>query len=442
MSIGALTFKRGIHPPDGKAFTESKEIEVVFPQRGSELVFPMSQHIGSPCVPVVSKGDNVLLGQVIGESDTFVSSQIHSSVSGVVKEIRKVLTPTGVVCGAIIVENDGLFKEIDTMVRDPNYKELTRNEILEKIKDAGIVGLGGAGFPTHIKLNPPPDKKIDYIIVNAAECEPYLTTDHRVLLEETKKIIVGLQIILSLHEGAKGIIAIETNKPDAIEKMRSACKNFPNIQVMELLPKYPQGAEKQLIYACTKREVPSGKLPADIGCIVNNVDTVIAIHRAIVRNRPLMRKVVTITGGAVKNPGNYKLRLGMKLEDVLELIGGLNQEPTKIICGGPMMGVSNFDLSVPIVKTSSAFLLLTEKESNFPAEKNCIRCSKCVLSCPMGLIPITLNKNVLADDMGAFKKNNGMDCIECGSCSYICPSKRHLAQSIRVTRRELMRTKR
>ncbi len=433
-----LTFKGGIHPPDGKSATDDKAIVNILPIAGHEMVYPMVQHLGAPCEPIVKAGDSVLLGQRIGESSAFVSSPIHSSVSGTVKEIRKVLTPTGVTCNAVVIENDGNLTESPEIKINDRYKELSKEEILEKIKWAGIVGLGGAGFPTHIKLNPPPDKKIEYIIVNAAECEPYLTTDHRVLLEETERIVIGLQIMLSLHKGAKGIIAIETNKPDALKKLDEFTKNIPEIEVVGLVPKYPQGAEKQLIYACTNREVPSGKLPADVGCIVNNVDTVIAVHRAIVRGRPLMRKVVTLTGGAIKNPGNYKVRLGMSLRDLIEEAGGFNENPRKIICGGPMMGVANFDLDVPMVKTSSAFIFYTEKEAELPPEQNCIRCGRCVEHCPIGLMPLDLNYYVLSGDMDTFKKYNGLDCIECGSCSYVCPANRHLAQSIRATRRELM----
>ena len=311
-----------------------------------------------------------------------------------------------------------------------------------KIKNAGIVGLGGAGFPTHIKLNPPATDKIDSIIVNAAECEPYLTTDHRIMLEKTDRLVKGLAIMLTLHPGAKGYIAIENNKPDAIKAVSAACQAYDNISVIALLTKYPQGSEKQLIYAVTGREVKSGKLPASEGCIVDNVDTVLAIERACAQDRPLMRRVVTFTGDAVNNPGNYQVRIGMNMNDFIEQVGGFKEEPGKIIAGGPMMGKAIFSTDVPFVKTSSALLCLTKKSAELPPESNCIRCGKCVGACPMGLMPLTLNQDALAGDMAAFEAHNGLDCIMCGSCSFVCPAKRHLAQTIIAFRGEVMASKR
>ncbi len=434
-----LTFKGGIHPPEQK-ITSQKPINVVFPKAGSPIIYPCSQHIGAPAVPIVNVGDRVLIGQKIAEAQAFVCSPIHSSVSGVVKEIRPNLTPLGNMVNSIIVENDGEYEELE-MEGIANHQKLSKEELLNIIKEAGIVGLGGAGFPTHIKLNPPADKKIDTVLINASECEPYLTTDHRAMLEETEKFVMGLSIMLQLFPGARGIIGIEGNKLDAVAKLKKEAAKYQNITVQVLKPKYPQGCEKQLITACTGREVPSGKLPADCGCIVNNVDTVIAIHRAVKRGRPLMRKIVTISGGCVKNPGNYKVRLGMTVGEFIETVGGLKEEPYKIIVGGPMMGVTIFDLNIPMIKTTSAILCFNEKEGILPKEKNCIRCGRCVSHCPIGLMPLELNRFVLQGDMDGFKAFNGMDCIECGSCSYICPSKRHLAQSIRSTRRKLMEAK-
>ncbi len=432
------SFKRGIHPPQNKD-TSKEPIRLVFPEKGAEVIYPCQQHIGAACQPIVKVGDHVLIGDKIADCDVPMSSPVHASVSGIIKAIRPSLTPLGITSNSIVIENDGEFTE--TVMAGRDYRTMSKEEILAVIRESGIVGLGGAGFPTHIKLNPPPDKKIDTIIVNAAECEPYLTTDHRVLLEEYEKLINGLEIIMSLHPQARGIIAIETNKQDAIDLISKAVEKNNNISVFSLAPKYPQGAEKQLIYACCKREVPSGGLPADIGCIVNNVDTVIAIDRAFTRGRPLMRKIVTIAGGAVAKPGNYKVRLGMTFKDFIESTGGLSADAKKIIAGGPMMGVSIFDLNVPIIKTTSALLCLTEDEVADPVQKNCIRCGKCVSHCPMGLLPLELNQAVLGHDEDSFAKQNGMDCIECGSCSYVCPSKRHLAQSIRFMRRHLMSRK-
>ena len=437
------TFKiGGIHPLEGKEATEKKPIEIIMPKEGALMVYPMSQHIGAPASPIVKKGDRVLLGQKIAEAEAFMCSPIHASVSGTVKDIKPMLTPSGAMVQSIIVENDGLFEEDPSLGQNKDWENLSREEILDKIKNAGIVGLGGAGFPTHIKLNPPATDKIDSIIVNAAECEPYLTTDHRIMLEKTDRLVKGLAIMLTLHPGAKGYIAIENNKPDAIKAVSAACQAYDNISVIALLTKYPQGSEKQLIYAVTGREVKSGKLPASEGCIVDNVDTVLAIERACAQDRPLMRRVVTFTGDAVNNPGNYQVRIGMNMNDFIEQVGGFKEEPGKIIAGGPMMGKAIFSTDVPFVKTSSALLCLTKKSAELPPESNCIRCGKCVGAWPMGLMPVTLNQDALAGDMAAFEAHNGLDCIMCGSCSFVCPAKRHLAQTIIAFRGEVMASKR
>ncbi len=438
----ALTFPRGVHPHDSKEFSADEKIEYILPRVNCEMVFPMSQHLGAPCTPIVSVGDRVLLGQMIGEPNGFVSSPIHSSVSGEVIKIEPRLTPGGSMVNSVVIKNDGLLETHPDVDGHVDYTKLSKEEILEIVKKAGVVGLGGAGFPTFIKLNPPADKKIDHILVNAAECEPFLTTDYRVLLEETDVIIDGLKIVLKLFPEAKGCICIETNKMDAIVLIEDKVKTIPNIEVVRLEPKYPQGAEKQLINAVTGREVPSGGLPADIGCIVNNVDTIIAIHRAVIRNRPLMRKVVTLTGDMINKPGNYKIRLGTPLNEILEDVGGLKGEPAKIVAGGPMMGLTTYSVDIPICKTSSAFIFMSEEMAYIPPEKNCIRCGKCVDHCPIGLMPLDLNYHVIKDDLESFESINGLDCIECGSCSFVCPSKRHLAQSIRYARRTVMANKR
>ena len=435
-----LTFRGGIHPPDSKGFSEKEAIKEIFPEVGAKLVYPMQQHIGAPCEVIVEKGERVLLGQKIGEAKAFVSAPVHASVSGTVVDIVQWLTPGGTPAQSVVVENDGKYEEHPDINKHTDYKETPRERLIEMIKEAGIVGQGGAGFPTHVKLSPPPEKKIEYFIVNAAECEPYLTTDHRVLLEEAEVIIRGVQIVLHMFPDAKGYIAIENNKPDAIKHLTERC-NDPRIEVVGLQTKYPQGAEKQLISACTGREVPSGGLPADAGCIVNNVDTVIAIERAIVRGRPIMRRVVTVSGKAPANPGNYKVRIGMKFDDLLNAVGGFKEEPYKLISGGPMMGAAMYSLDVPIVKTAGAILCLTEDECKVEPETSCIRCSRCVNICPAGLMPLMLNHYVINQEFDKFKQNNGMDCIECGSCSYVCPAKRHLAQSIRFARRQVLTKK-
>lgn len=433
--MSALTFKRGVHPPDEKQLTADKPIKVILPKENSEMFFPMSQHIGAPCEPLVQPGDYVKVGQKIAESQAFMSSPIFSSISGTVKEIRPMLVPGGAMVKSIVIINDALMAETEGLNEAKDYLTMSNEEILAAIKNAGVVGLGGAGFPTHIKLSPPKDKVIDHILVNAAECEPYLTCDYRIMLEEGERLIRGLQIMLKLHPNAKGIIGIEDNKPEAIKNMENLCKDIPNISVAVLQKKFPQGSEKHLINAITGREVKSGALPADAGCIVDNVDTVVAVERALFKGRPLMRRIVTVSGRAVANPGNYKIRIGMTFRDLIDAIGGFKEDPVKFIAGGPMMGPSMYTLDVATVKTSSGLLCLTKEEAAIPEERNCIRCGKCVSHCPMGLMPFELNALILRDDGDGFVKNHGLDCIECGSCSFICPAKRQLAQSIRATKK-------
>ncbi|MCT8975999.1 electron transport complex subunit RsxC [Clostridium sp. CX1] len=440
--MNLLTFKKGVHPPHGKHFTENKQIEELLPK--GDLVFPMSQHIGAPCDPLVKKGDKVLVGQKIGEAKGFVSSPIFSSISGTVKNVSPVFTSAGTKVNAIIVENDGNYEEVE-FAKPGSYKDLSKEEIIKLIQEAGIVGMGGAGFPTHVKLSPPPDKKIDSIIVNGAECEPYLTCDHRMMLEESEYIVEGLKIILKLFPEAKGYIAIENNKMDAVEVMEKAVKNAKdasNIEVKVLKTKYPQGAEKQLIYAVTSREVPSGKLPADAGCIVQNVDTVREIYNAVVLGRPLMTRVVTVTGEAVKEPKNLRVKLGTNWMELIEACGGFKEEPTKVIAGGPMMGMTVSMLDLPVVKGTSGILCLTDKQAVLPEESPCIRCGKCVQACPMNLIPSFLDSSSRRNNLDAFEADHGLDCIECGCCTFSCPAKRHLIQTIRNTKRTVLASKR
>ena len=430
------SFKRGVHPPDGKAYSNSKPIQIIMPPEGAELVFPLSQHIGAPATALVAKGDEVLLGQKIAEAGGFVSSPIYASVSGKVKAIEPRLTIGGSKVNSVVIVNDGEYREIEGLGQDTDYKSFSKEKIIEKVKNAGIVGLGGAGFPTHVKLNPPPDNKIDSIIINGAECEPYLTTDHRLLLEKTPRIITGLEIIMSLHPGSKGYIAIEENKPDAIKAVKEAAAQNKNIEVIVLKCKYPQGSEKHLIYAVTGREVPSGALPAAVGCIVDNVNTVLAIERAVAKDRPLMHCVVTLSGDAMRSPGNYQVRLGTDIGWLIEQTGGFNQDPAKLIAGGPMMGTALFDTHVPCQKTTSGILAFSKKAAEIPPESACIRCGRCVDACPMGLQPLEIVHDLNNKDYAAFIKHNGIDCIECGSCSYTCPAKRQLAQRLRVGKRE------
>lgn len=434
-----FTFKGGIHPYDGKDLSKDKPIKEVLPKK--ELVFPLSMHIGAPAKPVVKRNDKVLVGQLIAEASGFVSAPIHSSVSGKVKKIEKRRTVTGDMVESIIIENDELYEKADLGPIIP-LEELSREQILQKIKDAGIVGMGGAGFPTFIKLSPKNPERIDRIIVNAAECEPYLTSDYRRMIENPEMVVGGLQVILKLFDGAKGIIGIEDNKPEAISKLVELTKDISNIDIMALHTKYPQGGERQLIFATTGREVNSSMLPADVGAIVNNVDTVVAIYNAIYKNEPLLYRIVTITGDAVEDPRNLIVRIGTNYKDLIEEAGGFKREPEKMISGGPMMGFAIFDEDVPVMKTSSALLCLSKDEVSQYEPSPCINCSRCVSVCPAGLLPCKLSDFGKRGDTESFQAYYGMECIECGSCSYVCPSKIQLLHSIKSTRRQVLAMRR
>lgn len=436
--MALLTFKGGIHPFDGKKLSKDKSISLMTP--GRDLVYPLSQHIGAPAVPVVEIGKKVLVGEKIADLGGFISTVIHSSVSGVVKAIEKRLTVTGVRVEAIIIENDNEYREINYSQVKPLDK-LSKEEIRNLIKEAGIVGMGGAGFPTHVKLTPKEDKTIDYVIVNCAECEPYLTSDYRRMIEEPEKLIGGLEVILKLFENAKGILAVEDNKPDCIEILNNIVKNYSNIEVKSLKTKYPQGAERQLIYASTGRGINSTMLPADAGCIVNNVDTVVAIYHAVTTGKPLTERIVTVTGDAISNPRNFAVKTGTSYAELIEAAGGLKKEVAKYISGGPMMGNALFDLNVPVTKTSSALLCLTKDEASEYEPSACINCARCVEVCPGRVIPARLADFADRHDEDMFLKYHGMECCDCGCCSYICPAKRNLAQSIKSMRRIILANK-
>lgn len=433
--MGLLTFKKGIHPNDRKHLSMNKAIQDLLPK--GDLVFPMLQHIGAPCEPLVKKGDKVLVGQKIGESKAFVSAPIYSSVSGTVKDVAPRLHSNGTMVTSIIIENDNAYEEISTITPHIDYENMSKSELVAIIKEAGIVGMGGAGFPTHIKLTPPEEKNIDSIIINAAECEPYLTCDHRMMLEKSNEIVLGLKIILQMFPGVKGYIGIENNKPDAIEAMRKASENLNNVEVTPLKTKYPQGAEKQLIYAITGREVPSGKLPADVGCIVQNVDTVYEIYNAVVNGKPLTERVLTVTGEAIKEPLNLRVKFGTSIEEVIEAAGGFKEDPVKVISGGPLMGTTISSLDIPVIKGTSGVLCLTKDQAKLEEESSCIRCGKCMGVCPMNLNPTKLNSLVLRGNYEEFENYHGMDCIECACCSYVCPAKRHLTQTCREGKRTI-----
>jgi len=437
--MGLLSFRGGVHPPHFKESTERKPIEKAIEPK--VVTIPLQQHIGAPCEPIVKAGDTVKVGQKIGEAKGFVSAPVHSSVSGTVKEVKHKLTPSGeVLC--VVIESDGNNEVHESVVPKGDIENLSSEEIKNIIKEAGIVGMGGAGFPTHVKLSPPPEVKIDTIILNGAECEPYLTADHRLMLETPELIILGLKAMMKAVNVEKAFIGIEDNKPDAIESMKNAVKNENGIEIVGLKTKYPQGAEKQLIYACTKREVPSGGLPMAVGVVVNNVGTAAQIGKTIKTGMPLIERICTVTGKGIKEPKNLMIKVGTSFKEIIEQCGGYNGTPGKLIMGGPMMGLAQYTDEIPSVKTTSGILVLTPEEAIIPKPKNCIKCGKCVEICPAFLQPLYISAYSLNNMHETAEKYNALDCIECGSCSFICPSKRPLLQSIRVSKREILAKKR
>lgn len=432
------TFKGGVHPYEGKELSKYSPIREVLPL--GELVYPLSQHIGAPAKPVVAVGDEVLMGQMIAEAEGFVSSPIFASVSGKVTAIEPRRVATGDMVMSIVIENNGMYTEIGFQTVD-DIETLTKQEIIQKVRNAGVVGMGGAGFPTHVKLSPKEPDKIDYIICNGAECEPYLTADYRRMMENPEELVEGMRIILRLFDNAKGIFGIENNKPYCIEKIRELIKDDPRMEVCELITKYPQGGERQLIYACTGRTINSKMLPADAGCIVDNVETMIAIYHAVVNGIPVMKRVSTVTGSAIKNPCNLMYSMGTSFQQLIEEAGGFKEEPEKVIAGGPMMGFAMFGLDIPTTKTSSSILCMSKDEVKEFEPIACINCGRCVEACPEQLIPSRLAKFSDRYQMEEFEAWHGLECIECGCCSYICPSRRPIAQSIKTMKKVVLEEK-
>ncbi len=437
--MGLKTFKGGVHPYEGKELAKDRPITEVLP-KGS-LAYPLSQHIGAPANPITAVGDRVLKGQKIAEAGGFVSAPIHASVSGTVKAIEPRRTAVGDMVNSIIIENDGAYEEI-SYDSCADTAALTKEEIIDKIREAGVVGMGGAGFPTHVKLSPKEPEKIEYIIANCAECEPYLTADYRRMLEDPEKLIAGMKIILQLFDKAKGVFAIENNKPDCIEKLQEMIKDEPRLMVCPLETKYPQGGERQLIYAVTGRTINSRMLPADVGCIVDNVETIIAVCNAVKLGKPLIQRIASITGDAVAEPGNFLYSMGTSYAELVEAAGGFRSQPQKIISGGPMMGFAMFSLDIPMTKTSSSLVCLTEDEVTAMEPTACINCGRCVEVCPARLVPSKIAKFSDRGLSETFETWNGLECIECGSCSFICPAKRQLAQSIRAMKKQILAAKR
>lgn len=428
----------GVHPPENK-LTAGIPIEYI-PVPG-KVVIPLSQHIGSPANPVVAKGDFVKTGQLIAEGKGFVSANIHSSVSGKVSKIDTAADTSGLKQTAVFIDVAG-DEWIDTIDRSPDIVrdiKLSPEEIIKKCFESGIVGMGGATFPSHIKLNVPSGKKCDVLIINGVECEPYLTSDHRLMLEKGEEILIGITILMKALKVEKAMIGIENNKPDAIARMTSLASTFRGITVHPLKVKYPQGAEKQLIKALINREVPSGRLPIDVGAIVHNAGTAFAVYEAVQKNKPLIERVVTVTGKSLSKPGNYMVRIGTPLSGVLEAVGGIPGDTGKIINGGPMMGKAVSNTDAPVVKGMSGIILIPASEAPRKKINPCIRCARCVSVCPIHLEPYLL---MTLAEKGMFEraeKERITDCIECGSCSFTCPAGRPLLDYIRLGKSTMIR---
>lgn len=434
MAVSVKFFKGGVHPFEGKNLSCDEKIKIA-PLMDKYTVI-LQQHIGAPPRLVVKDKDEVKKGQVLAESGGFVSAPVHAPTSGSVKIVESI-GPTGSMLPAVEITSDGKDEWHPSVKHNPDWENLGIDDLKNKIAGLGIVGMGGAAFPTSVKLSPPPDKKIEYLILNGAECEPYLTADHRLMLEEPERILKGIKILSKVLGVEKAYIGIENNKKDAVDKLNEFTKDY-SVEVVPLRVRYPQGAEKQLIYALTGREVPIGGLPMDVGCVVQNVGTAAAIADAVVENIPLIERVTTVTGSVVSNPGNWKLRIGTSLSKVLELAGGVKKQPAKILFGGPMMGQAQYSLDVPIMKNASGVLLLDNKEIAQFTSHPCIRCGRCVDVCPMSLMPGTLSVMIESENFDMAEYTNVMDCIECGSCAYVCPALRPLVQHFRRGKTEVL----
>lgn len=430
---GTHLFPGGIHPGEGangKTVTGTQPIQVLPPP--SRVILPLQQHIGVPCKCVVKQGDYVKIGQIIGEAAGFVSAPVHATVSGTVVAVAPCMLASGLNAQAVVIDND--FKENWVpLTLVSNQDHLTAKELTEIIRNAGIVGLGGATFPTAVKLSPPPEKKVDTLVVNGAECEPYLSSDHRLMLEHSAVVADGIALVKKALGISRAIIGIENNKMDAVEVMREQAKKQEDVTVRALPVRYPQGGEKQLIYSLTRRVVPMGGLPADVGVICMNVGTLAAVSRAVREGRPVVDRVATV-GGLVEKPGNFLVRIGTTVGSLVEAAGGFKKGAHKFIYGGPMMGQAISRMDIPVTKSCSGILVLGEEAAE-PNESNCIRCGRCSRACPMLLMPFLLNQYSRKDMHDEAEKASVMNCIECGCCTYVCPAKIRLVQSFRVSKR-------
>lgn len=425
-----IPFRSGVHPPEHKSLSKDKSIEKL--NASDIMVYPVRQHIGAPATSVVKPGDEVLCGSVIASASSFVSSSVHSACSGRVKTIEDRPLLNGLSAPCIVIENDGEYKTIDGVGTFVSLDSLSVDDIKQKIADSGIVGLGGAGFPTSVKLSPKSNSHIDYVIVNGAECEPYLTSDYRVMLERSDKVIDGLDAVLRIFPNAKGIIAVEDNKPDAIERLSKKVSGQPKIEVFTLKTRYPQGGERRLIATVTGRMINSHLLPADAGVIVINASTACAIYDAVCLNIPLFRRVITVTGDGAVKPGNYDVPIGADISDIISQCGGLKDDTRKIISGGPMMGFAMPSLDFPVTKTFSSILALTVDDVENMKSTPCIRCGRCATVCPENLVPQLMAQASKREDAVTFERLGGMECIECGCCTYVCPAKRPLTQTFKL----------
>jgi len=428
--------KGGVHPPEMKLSADKPIIPAALP---AQVAVPVSQHIGAPAKVKVAKNDKVKVGQILAESGGFVSANIHSPVSGTVVKIDNVIDSSGYKRLAVIIKVEG-DEWLETIDRTPDLKKdfnYTSEEIIKKIQEAGIVGLGGATFPSHVKLMVPKGKTAQTLVINGVECEPYLTADHRLMLEKAEEMLVGIQLIMKALQVSKAYIGIENNKPDAIAHLNGLMKNYSGIEIVPLKVQYPQGGEKQLIKAVLNREVPSGGLPIDVGAVVHNVGTAFAVYEAVQKNKPLIERVVTVTGKSVKEPSNFMARIGTPVSQLIDAAGGLPEDTGKVVSGGPMMGKALNDLNAPMSKGTSGILIMPSTESSRSEIKACIRCAKCVSVCPMGLEPFLLMTLSQKQMFEQEEKERVMDCIECGSCSYTCPSDRPLLDYIRLGKGEV-----
>lgn len=436
-----LTFPvGGIHPPEEKHYTEKKGIEnLPLPK---QVIIPLQQHIGAPCEVQVKVKDTVSVGQLLASAKGFVSAPVHASISGTVTKIAPMPHPMGREIPAVLIESDGEDRRDPGLTGTSDFLSLEPNQLKTKILEAGIVGMGGATFPTHVKLSPPEEKPIDTVIVNGVECEPFLTADHRLMLEAPDEILGGLQILMKVLGVKRGYIGIERNKPDAIETMTKRVDGCAGIEVMPLKVKYPQGAEKQLIKAILNREVPSGGLPMDVGVVVQNVGTASAIYRAVHDGMPLIERVTTVTGPGINVPKNLRVRIGTPFSELIDYCGGFKGKRGKVISGGPMMGMTQYSLEVPVIKGTSGILVFRDEDLRLTDSHPCIRCGKCVEACPMQINPSLLGVYVEAGGMDELESNRILDCIECGSCAFICPAARPLVHLIRFGKAEVMARKR